>query len=77
MPHPLFADTIFSGTELKSGNKCAQVFESNFGWACAFPLRRKGEAHKAISLLFKHDRVPPKMILDGSREQIKGTFTVS
>ena len=71
MPHPLFADTMFSGTESKSDNKCAQVFASNFGWACSFPLRRKGKAHEALSLLFKRKGLPPEMILDGSREQIQ------
>ncbi len=74
MPHPVFGDTMFAGMESKNGNKCCQVFATNFGWAHAHPLKQKGEAHEALSLMFKHDGVPPEMILDSPKEQIKGAF---
>jgi hypothetical protein len=74
MPHPVFGNTMFAGTESKNGNKCCQVFATNFGWAHAHPLKQKGEAHEALLLMYKHDGVPPKMILDGSKEQVKGVF---
>jgi hypothetical protein len=31
MPHPVFGDSMFVGTESKNGNKCCQVFATNFG----------------------------------------------
>jgi hypothetical protein len=31
MPHPVFGNTMFAGTESKNGNKCCQVFTTNFG----------------------------------------------
>ncbi len=31
MPHPVFGNTMFAGTESKNGNKCWQVFAINFG----------------------------------------------
>ncbi len=65
---------MFVGTVSSNGNKCYQVFTTNFGWACAHPLKGKGEAHKALLLMFKHDGIPPKMILDGSKEQVEGVF---
>ena len=74
MPHPVFGNTMFAGTESKNGNKCCQVFATNFCWAYAHSLKQKGEAHGALSLLFKCDGVPPEMILDGSKEQIEGAF---
>jgi hypothetical protein len=74
MPHPVFGNTMFAGTDSKNGKKCCQVFATNFGWACAHPLKQKGEAHEALSLMFKPDGVPPEMILDGSKEQVKGAF---
>jgi hypothetical protein len=67
MPHPVFGNTMFAGTESKNGNKCCQVFATNFGWAWAHPLKQKGEAHEALSLMFKQDSVPAEMILDGSK----------
>jgi hypothetical protein len=74
MPHPVFGNTMFAGTESKNGNKCCQVFATNFGWARAHPLKQKGEAHEALSFMLKHEGIPPKMILDGSKEQVKGNF---
>ncbi len=65
---------MFAGTESKNGNKCCQVFATNFGWARAHPLKQKGEAHEALSLMFKRDGVPPEMILDGAKEQAEGAF---
>jgi hypothetical protein len=64
MPHPVFGNTMFSGTESKNGNKCCQVFATNFGWARAHPLKQKGETHEALLLMFKQDGIPPEMILD-------------
>ncbi len=74
MPHPVFGNTMFAGMESKNGNKCCQVFATNFGWARAHPLKQKGEAHEALSLMFKRGSVLPEMILDGSKEQVKGAF---
>jgi hypothetical protein len=74
MPRPVFGDTMFAGTESKNGNKCCQVFTTNFGWAHHHPLKQKGEAHEALSLMFKRDGIPSKMILDGSKDQIEGVF---
>jgi hypothetical protein len=74
MPHPVFGNTMFAGTESKNGNKSCQVFATDFGWARAHLLKQKGEAHGALLLIFKRDGVPPEIILDGSKEQVKGAF---
>ena len=37
-------------------------------------MKRKGEAHEALSVVFHRDGVPPTMVLDGSKEQTKGDF---
>ena len=39
-----------------------------------FPIDKKGGAHEALYLLFQQDVVPPKMIVDGSKEQTLGYF---
>jgi hypothetical protein len=49
-PHMTFIDTLFAGTPSCSGNKCAQVFSTSFGWVRAHPMTRKGEAHNILSL---------------------------
>ncbi len=74
LPHPTFTDTMFAGTTSRRGNKCAQVYATSFGWACAHPMIWKGEAHETLSLVFQRDGVPQMMIFDGSKEQTTADF---
>jgi hypothetical protein len=37
-------------------------------------MKRKGEAHETLSLMFHCDGVPPTMVTDGSKEQTLGDF---
>ena len=37
-------------------------------------MAKKGDTHETLSLLFKPDVVPPKMIVDGAKEHILGKF---
>ena len=74
LPDTAFTDTMFAGSASRQGNKVAQVFATSCGWARAHPLRRKGEAHKALSLLFHRDGIPPVMVCDNSKEQYCNDF---
>ncbi len=49
LPHTTFTDTMFASTPSCSGNNCAQVYATYFGWARAHPMTRKGEAHETLS----------------------------
>ena len=37
-------------------------------------MKRKGDAHHALSNLFRNEGVPPTLIMDGANEQVKGEF---
>ena len=37
-------------------------------------MKRKGNAHENLHLLFKEDGVPPKKVMDGSKEKPLGLF---
>ena len=37
-------------------------------------MKKKSEAHETLSLMFKRDGVPPRMIVDNSKEQSLGEF---
>ena len=65
---------MLSGTNSKRGNKYAKVFVTKFGWSRAFPMDVKGDAHEDLYLLFQRDGVPPKMIVDGLKENTMGDF---
>ena len=64
MRHDVFGDTLLDGAK----SKYVEVFVTKFGWSRAFPMEKKGIPYKDISLLFQRDGVPPKMIVDGSKE---------
>ena len=55
-------------------NRYTQVFGTRFGWAQVFLMQHKSQAHEALSLLAQCDAVPPKMVMDGAREQTMGEF---
>ncbi|KAL7480721.1 hypothetical protein ACHAW6_006386 [Cyclotella cf. meneghiniana] len=52
----------------------AQIFGTDFGWSCSYPMSCKSQAHDALGLLFAWEGVPPKMIVDGAKEMILGEF---
>ena len=68
-PYDVFADTLIAVTVSKRGKKYSQVFGTSFGWTRSYPMATKGQAHEALSLIFKRDGVPPTMISAGSKEQ--------
>lgn len=74
MTQTLYSDTLESSVKSYRGNKYAQVFGARNGWARAFPMKRKAEAHEALSLLFARDGVPPTMVVDGAKEETMGNF---
>jgi hypothetical protein len=51
-----------------------QVYSTSFGWARAHPIKRKGEAHETLPLVFHRDGVPLTMVVDDSKEQTLGEF---
>ena len=72
--HDVFGVTLLAGTNSNRDNNYAEVFFTKFGWSRAFPMAKKGDAHEYLSLLFQRDGLPPKIIVDGSKEQTLGDF---
>jgi hypothetical protein len=60
--------------KLRRGELYSQVYTTGFHWCQAHPMKLKSDAHNSLSLLFQRDGVPPKMIMDGSKEQTLGGF---
>ena len=70
----LFFDTLIVNSKSRPGNNYAGVFGTSFGWSRVFPMLKKAQAHEGLSLLFKIDGVPRKLVIDGSKEQTEGKF---
>ena len=74
LPLDIFTDTLITKVPSRRGNKYCQVFGASNGWKRCFPIKAKSEAHHALSLLFQRDGAPPRMIMDGAKEEIEGEF---
>ena len=74
LPYTLFTDTIFSVIKSKGPNKCAQSYDTSCEWCRMHPSVSKSQAHETLSTLFVRDGVPPKMVIDGSKDQGLGRF---
>jgi len=72
--HDVFTDTMQSQYKSRQGELYSQVYTTGFHWCRAHPIKLKSDDHDLLWLLFRHDDVPPKMIMDGSKEQTLGRF---
>ena len=70
--HDVDFDTWFATAVSRRGNRCTQIFVTDFGWSCPFPMKLKSEVHEA--LLFWQDRVPLAMTCDNANKMILGEF---
>ena len=74
LPHPVFADTMEAGVMSTRQNKYAQAYCTQYGWSRVHPMRSKKHAHENLSIIFKRDGVPPKIVVDNSKDQTLGKF---
>ena len=63
-----------TSTVSQRGYKFALVFATSYGWSLTIPMTKKSDTPFALDSLFRHEGVPPKMIMDGSKEQNLGDF---
>ena len=75
LPHSLFSDTIKSGCVSKIGSKYGQAYCIYSKWSRCHPMKLKSEAHESLSMIFKCDGVPPKIIVDNAKYQSLGKFS--
>ena len=68
----MFGYSLIAGATSKIGKNYAELFATDFLCTHAFPMKKKVEAHEALSIMFQRDGVPPQMIVDGSKEQMRG-----
>ena len=65
---------MFASTVSWRGNRCAQVYVTDFGWTTAFPMAFRSEAHETLSLLFARDGVLPACTCNNAKEMVQGKF---
>jgi hypothetical protein len=65
----MFTDMMQAKTKSCYGDFYTQVYATGFHWAQAHPMKQKGNAHDTLSFVFQRDGFPPKIMMDGSKEQ--------
>ena len=65
---------MMAKTKSQCGELYTQVYTTGFHWSRAHPMKKKSDAHETLSLVFQRDGVPPRMIMDGSKEQTQDRF---
>ena len=65
---------MFASTVSRSGNICAQVYATDFGWTRAFQMASRSKAHETLSLLFAIDGVPPACMCDNAKVMLQDKF---
>ena len=53
-------------------NRCAQVYATDFGWARAFLIASRSEAHETLLLLFARDGVMSACMCNNLKEMVQG-----
>jgi hypothetical protein len=72
--HDVLTDTMQLKYKSRQGELYSQVYTTGFHWCRVHPMKLKSDAHDLILLLFQRDGAPPKMIMDGSKEQTLSRF---
>ena len=71
---PIFSVTVYASTASRKGNRCAQVYATDFGSARAYPIAFRSKAHETLLLFFSRNGVPPACICDNDNNMIQAKF---
>ena len=74
LAHPIFSDMMFLVQCPEGGNRCAQVYATDFGWVRAFPVTPRSEEHETLLLLFPRNGVSPACTCDNAKEMVQDKF---
>ena len=74
LAHPVFSDMIFSSKMSRRGNRCTQVYATDFGWPRAHSMVFKSKAQETLLLLFARNDVPPACICNNAKEIVQHKF---
>jgi hypothetical protein len=69
-----YSDTFFSDCSSVLGNKCGQLFVSDFGYTKFAPMKRKSEAGFALQELIRDVGIPRQIHTDNAKELTLGLW---
>ena len=75
MPDPVLSNTLKASTRYKHGKVYGQAYFTSYGWSLRHIMQDKSKAYDTLSMMFKRDGVPTKMVVDKPKEQSLGGFS--
>ena len=70
----MYSDTFFTNCASPTGNKCAQLFVTDFGYLKFTAMKNKSEAGYASQELIREVGIPPRIHTDGAKVLTNGKW---
>ena len=70
----LYSDTFFLTVDSVQGNKCGQLFTTEFGFCKFVPMKNKSEAGYALQETIREIGIPNHIHMDGAKELTQGKW---
>jgi hypothetical protein len=70
----VYTDTMFGDIKSLQGNTCAQIYATDFEWACVCPMKTKADAHLTLDMLHHQFGAFHTMIPDDAKELTQAEF---
>jgi hypothetical protein len=64
LDHAVYHDTMYSEIKSLRGNKCCEIYVTDFGWSSSFPLTREAKVHETLDLFLGRYGIPEALISD-------------
>jgi hypothetical protein len=49
------------------GNKCGEMYATDFGWSQNFPIKKESDVHETLDLFLSRDSVSESLVSDEAR----------
>jgi preprotein translocase subunit Sss1 len=72
--HQVFHDNMKSQVVSLRGNKCCEIYATDFGWSRAFPLQKESDVHETLDLFLGRYGIPEALVSDNAKAYIHGDF---
>jgi hypothetical protein len=56
------------------GNKCCEIYATEFGWSRAFPLQKESDEHETWDLFLGSYGIPEALVSDNAKAYIHCDF---
>jgi hypothetical protein len=70
----IYTDTMFAKLKSLRGFTCAQLFTDGKGFYRLYPMKKKGDAHHALSQFIHDVGIPKNCLVNGAKEEREGEW---